>query len=181
MVITDTDYAGDIAPLSDSIEQPELLLHQVESAAKLIGLHINETKTEYMIFNQDGGEIKPLDDHKLKCVDDVVYLGSWINSCKEDVDVRIDKAWTVLRRLEPIWKSILPMKLKLKFFHSIVTTVLLYDSCTWTLTKKREKKQDDCYTKMLSVVKNVSWKQHMRNEVLYGEIPKITTAIAARE
>ena len=182
VVITDTDYADDIALLSDSIEQAELLLHQVESAAKLIGLHINETKTEYMIFNQDGREIKSLDEHKLKCVDDFVYLGSRINSCKKDVNARINKVWAVLRKLEPTWKSIstLPTKIKLKFFHSTVTIVLLYGSCTWTLTKKLEKKLDDSYTKMLRVVKNVSWKQHMRNEVLYGEIPKIMTAIAAQ-
>ena len=50
----------------------------------------------------------------------------------------------------------------------------------WTLTKELEKKLNGCYTKMLRVVKNVSWKQHMRNEVLHGEIPKITTAIAAQ-
>ena len=31
VVITDTDYTDDIALLSDSIEQAELLLHQVES------------------------------------------------------------------------------------------------------------------------------------------------------
>ena len=55
--------------------------------------------------------------------------------------------------------------------------MLLYGSCTWTLTKELEKKLDGCYTKMLRVVKNVSWKQHIRNEVLYG---KITTAIAAQ-
>ena len=109
VVITDTDYADGIALLSHLIEQIELLLHQVESAAKLIGLHINETKTEYMIFNQDGGEMKSLDDHKLKCVDDFVYLGSWINSCKKDVDVTINKAWAA---------STFSMKLKLKFFHS---------------------------------------------------------------
>ena len=58
VVITDTHYADDIALLSDSIEQAELLLHQVESAAKLIGLHINETKTEYMVFNHDSGDMK---------------------------------------------------------------------------------------------------------------------------
>ena len=109
VVITDTDYAGDIALFSDSIEQAEPLLHQVESAAKVISLHINEMKSEYMIFNQDGEEIKSLNDHKLKCVDDFVYLGSWINSCKKDVDVTINKAWAA---------STLPMKLKLKFFHS---------------------------------------------------------------
>ena len=102
VVITDTDYADDIALLSDLIQQAELLLHQVESASKLTGLHINETKTEYMIFNQDGGEIKSLGDQKLKCVDDFVYLSSWINSCKKDVDVRINKAWAALRKLELI-------------------------------------------------------------------------------
>ena len=180
VVITDTDYADDIALLSDLIQQAELLLHQVESASKLTGLHINETKTEYMIFNQDGGEIKSLGDQKLKCVDDFVYLSSWINSCKKDVDVRINKAWAALQKLEPIWKSTLPMKLKLKFLHSTVTTVLLYGSRTWTLTKELEKKLDGCYTKMLRVVKNVPWKQHMRNDALHGEIPKMTTAIAAQ-
>ena len=76
VVITDTDYADDKVLLSDSIEQAEILLHQVESSAKLIGLHVNETKTEYMLFNQDGGEINSLDGHKLRCVDDFVYLGS---------------------------------------------------------------------------------------------------------
>ena len=113
-------------------------------------------KTEYMIFNQDGREIQSLANHKLKCVDDFVYLGSCINSCKKDVDVRITKVWAVLQTLEPIWKSTLPMKLKLKFFHSTVTTLLLYSSCTWTLTKELEKKLDGCYTKMFRVVKNVS-------------------------
>ena len=133
-----------------------------------------------MIFNQDGREIKSLDNLKLKCVDDFVYLGSRINSCKKDVDVRITKVWAVLQTLEPIWKSTLPMNLKLKFFHSTVTTMLLYGSCTWTFTKELEKKLDGCYTNMLRVVKNVSWKQHMRNDVLHGEIPKITTATAAQ-
>ena len=32
----------------------------------------------------------------------------------------------------------------------------------------------------LSIYKNVSWNQHMRNEVLYGEIPKITTTIVTQ-
>ena len=58
VVIADSNYADDIALLSDSIEQAELLLHQVESAAKLIGLHINETKTEYMVFSHDSGDMK---------------------------------------------------------------------------------------------------------------------------
>ena len=45
------------------------------------------------------------------------------------------------------------MKIKLKFFHATVTTVLLYGSYTCTLKKELEKKLDGCYTKMLRVLK----------------------------
>ena len=48
LCVTDIDYAGDIALLSDSVDKAEKLLHNVEMAAKLIGLHINEKKTQYM-------------------------------------------------------------------------------------------------------------------------------------
>ena len=178
VVITDTHYADDIALLSDSIEQAELLLHQVENAAKLISLHINEMKTDYMIFNQDSGEMKSLGNNKLKCVDDFIYLGSWINSCKKDVDVRINKAWAALRKLEPIWKSTLPMKVKMKFFPSTVTTVLLYGSCTLALTKELEKKLDGCYAKMLRVVKMYQGSNTLE---MIGKIPKITTTNAVQK
>ena len=40
--VTDIDYADGIALLSDSVDKAEKLLHNVEMAAKLIGLHINK-------------------------------------------------------------------------------------------------------------------------------------------
>ena len=178
VVITDADYADDIALLSDSIEKAELLLHRVEEAAKQIGLHINEDKTEFMAFNQPHAELQTTEEKPLKCTDDFVYLGSWIKSSKKDIDVRIGKAWTALRKLNIIWQSGLPMKLKLSFFHTTVTSVLLYGSSTWTLTKELEKRLNGCYTKMLRVVKNVTWQQHLDNNTLYGDLPKITTKIA---
>ena len=42
LCVTDIDYADDIALLSDSVDKTEKLLHNVEIADKLIGLHINE-------------------------------------------------------------------------------------------------------------------------------------------
>ena len=33
------------------------------------------------------------------------------------------------------------------------------------------------YTRMLRMAMNVSWKQHMTNEELYGDLPKVTTKI----
>ena len=50
----------------------------------------------------------------------------------------------------------------------------------WTTTPKIEKELDGCYTRMLRTVLNVSWKQHMTNEELYGNLPKISQRIRIR-
>ena len=53
LCVTDIDCADDIALLSEFVDKAEKLLHNVEMAAKLIGLHINEKKTQHMTFNQN--------------------------------------------------------------------------------------------------------------------------------
>ena len=49
--ITDTDFADDIALLSDSIEDAQCLLSLLIKTAKVVGLSINEDQTEYMSYN----------------------------------------------------------------------------------------------------------------------------------
>ena len=53
-IITDADYADDIAILANTPDQAETLLHSLERAAASIGLHVNAHKTEYMCYNQTG-------------------------------------------------------------------------------------------------------------------------------
>ena len=65
-------------------------------------------------------------------------------------------------------------------FISTAESVLLYNSNTWTLTKQMEKSLDGIYTRMLRMTLNVSWKQHMTNQELYGNLPKVTSKIAMR-
>ena len=42
------------------------------------------------------------------------------------------------------------------------------------------KKLDGAYTKMLRVVKKVTWQNHIANEVLYAGLPRISTTITER-
>ena len=49
-IITNTDFADNIALISDTVEKSQLLLHKVELAAETIGLHINETKTDNIVY-----------------------------------------------------------------------------------------------------------------------------------
>ena len=52
VVISDLDFADDIALISSEIAQAHELVLRVEKEAAEIGLHLNETKAEYMVFTQ---------------------------------------------------------------------------------------------------------------------------------
>ena len=52
--------------------------------------------------------------------------------------------------------------------------LLRASSETWTITNKIQKSLDGCYTRMLRAVYNVSWKDKMTIQQLYGNIPLLS-------
>ena len=70
--------------------------------------------------------------------------------------------------------------MKRSFFQAAVTSILLYECTTWTLTKRLEKKLDGNYTRMLRAILNKSWQQHPTRHQLYGHLPPITKTIQVR-
>ena len=177
--ITDADFADDIAFLANTPNQAETLLHSLERAAAVIGLHVNEHKTEYMCYNQTG-DITTLDGASLKLVDKFTYQGSSVSSTEKDIDTRRRKAWTAIDRLSIIWKSDLTDKMKRSFFQAAAVSILLYGCTTWTLTKRQKKKLDGNYKRMLRAILNKSWRQHPTRHQLYGHLPPITKTIQVR-
>ena len=87
--LTDVDYAEDLAVTSDNISNAKTLLHQL--AAKDDGLYVNASKTEYISFDQQG-TIHTASGETIKAVESFTYLGSEINSTKQDVKICIAKA-----------------------------------------------------------------------------------------
>ena len=186
-MITDLDFADDIALLSNLIEQAKQLLLAVEKECNAVGLYINAKKTKYMTYNiaeefqlalADGTHIGRAKTEK--GTQDFVYLGSWIDTTWQDIKVRKGQAWAALNKMDKIWKSSLKRETKIGIFKSTVEYVLLYGSETWTLNKKLNKSLDGCYTRMLRKVLNVSWKQHLTNTELYGPLPPVSTTIRQR-
>ena len=176
--IIDADYADDLAVLADYLKDATSLLHSIETIAREIGLYVNADKTEFICLNQVASEnMKSLNGEKVKQVDDFKYLGSYIASTEPDVDIRLGNAWGALNGMDKIWKSNLSDQLKRSFFRATVESVLIYGSTTWTLTSKLEKKLNGAYTRMLRAALNRSWKDHLTNKELYGNIPLISKAI----
>ena len=180
--ICDLDFADDIALLSEEIDQAQELLARVEHESAKMGLKLNDKKTEIMTYNQETPvEITSRSGKKLKVVNNFKYLGSWMESSEKDFEIRKALAWSSCHKLKKIWNSTLSRKIKVRLFLATVESVLLYGSETWTLTKSMEKKLNGCYTRMLRMCLNVSWKQKLTNEQLYQELPPVAVAVAVEE
>ena len=180
-VITDLDFADDIALVTEELEQAQDFLHRVQENAAKIGLHLNSDKIEFVSFNQaQDSVLKTVNNENIKKVDNFKYLGAWIDDTANDVKVRKALAWKACNKLNKIWKSSLCKSLKLRTFLTLVESVVLYGSETWTFTKNLEKSIDGTYTRLLRTVFNVSWSEHLTNRELYNNLPKVTDKIRER-
>ena len=180
-VVTDTDFADDIALITEEINQAQELLTRVEVESGKIGLHLNAKKTEIMHYNQiDPCPVLAKDGSTIKTVENFKYLGAWMHSSRKDFAVRKALAWSACHKLLKVWKSDLNRKIKERLFLATVESVLLYGSETWTIDKTFCKRLDGCYTRMLRMAMNISWKQKLTNKQLYQTLPPVSTKVACR-
>ena len=181
VTITDTDFADDIALICEEIEQAQEMLTRVENETLKIGLHLNEKKTEVMAYGHDLLiKIKTKSGRELKYVVNFKYLGGRMISSEKDFEIRKALAWAACNKLKTVWNSTLKRKIKERLFVATVESVLLYGAETWTISKTMEKRLDGCYTRMLRMAYNVSWKDKITNEELYNGLPKISSKVAER-
>ena len=177
---TDLDFADDLALLSNSIEQAEKLLHDLEHASDLVGLSMNVSKTKFININCPNGSINSTDGRPIEPVEDFKYLGSYISDSKKDFNTRKGMAWSACTKLLKVWTSGISEDLKVKFFRACVEPVLLYGSETWTMNRQLEKRLDGCYTRLLMKVKNLNWKTHPNLKRIYGDLPPISLTVSQR-
>ena len=177
--ITDTNYADDIALLANTPVQTETLQHSLERTAASIGLHVNAGKTEYMCLNERG-DISTLNASSLKLVDKFTYLESSVSSTENDISTRLAKTLIAFDRLSVMWKSDLTDKIKRSFLQAAVVSILLYEYTTWTLIKRKEKRLNSNYTRILWAILNRSLRQHSTKQQLYVHLPPITKTIQVR-
>jgi len=178
--LIDTDFADDIAHLSNTIEDTQKLLTLVVDTARQIGLNINEDKTECITYNIQENNHLTANSKVINKVQDFKCLGSWIDDSYKDLKIRKALAWSAARKMDNIWKSHLPQKFKISLFRATVERILLYGSETWTTTNKMKTEIDGTYTRLLRHILNINWKQHISNTELYAPLQKSSDIVQTR-
>ena len=183
--ICDLDFADDIVLLCNQVEQAAKLAHTVERECKKVGLRLNSGKTKAMYFNVDVAPLSNIDDEPIFQAlteigeQDFKYLGSWCSKAR-DINTRKALAWRSLHKMDKIWKSQFDEKLKIMLFRATTESILLYGSQTWSLTCAEEKSLTGTYTRMLRMVKNISWRDKITKKELYGNLSSVAHVVRER-
>ena len=140
--------------------------------AKEVGLVINADKKKVLSKNiEPKPEIK-LDETVLELVDDLQYLGTWVNYTIKDFKHWCAKEWTAFWKLNKIWNSNADIKLKIKFFNASLLSVLLYATEIYVINAALQSKINTFQTQCLRIVLNISKGDHVRNEYIYKQTNK---------
>ena len=99
-------------------------------------------------------------------------LGTWIDNTEKDVEVRKAPAWKSCNKLNKTWQTFLFKSLNVRTFLALVESVFLYGSQTYTLSKSLEKTIGGNYNRLLWIVFNFSWCDHLTNSKFCGNLSK---------
>lgn len=184
-MIADLDYADDIAILESSVKRAMELVQRTSDKASLVGLLINEDKTECMVLNQAGAEQMVVNGKCLKRVENFKYLGALMASVESEINNRLALAWAVFWKLKKVWMSThVTERLKINIFGTAVVAILLYGCECWPLTKSLEGQINSfatqCYRIMLGI--NLA-QQHISNAELLARVrqPHLVVAVRRRQ
>ena len=83
-------------------------------------------------------------------------------------------AWTFAGEEKKIWSSKLRQSIKVRMLIATVASMLLY---IWTITKEIKKEINGCYSRMIRIAVNSSWKQNLTSKKLCQVHPLVSEII----
>ncbi len=143
----------------------------VGASISSVGISENNAVWLFLCFSEIIRVFHHIKISELEIVTDFKYLGSLTESTESDIRARKASAWRACNKLKKIWKSALSRSFKIRLFQAVVESVLVYGSEAWTLTASLERQLNGCYTRLLRCALNIDWRDHVTNEVLYGDLP----------
>ena len=164
-LIWNIKYADDFVVFAESAQKLSHILTELQRCSMEFGLHLNKGKTKVLLLNTHG--VVSVNGESLEQVQHFKYLGSLVNQqtdSTQDIKARIATGKTAMLQLRKLWKSSISLSLKRKLVRSLVWSIVLYGSSSWTLKKSDEQRlvamDNWCWRRML----RISWIQRRTNE-----------------
>jgi hypothetical protein len=162
-------YADDQAMTANSTEGLQNIMTKLNNVVESYGMRINKNKTKVMKIGKGANErvqIK-INDQLLEQVHQFNYLGSMLTEdgrSGKEVKKRIAMARDAFNKHQKLLTGKTNQNLKKRLIKTLVWSVLLYSSETWTLKRDDIKKLESCEMWFWRRMERISWRDHVRNE-----------------
>ena len=159
-------YADDYDNLTTDLNKQKLFKEKTPDILRAHNLMVNDDKTEETILKRNKHDKKNRTTNEPWR--DTIKLGSKLGD-KEDIQRRKQLSQGAMNKMEEILKKhkTVNKNKRLKLYHAIVRSVLMYNSCTWGMSKKDEDDIDAFHRRQLRRVLGVKYPTIMRNEAVY--------------
>ena len=109
------------------------------------------------------------------------YVIRYSNRTIKYLLINFKLAWSAANKMKKLWKSSIRDSLKVRIFRATIETIYTYGAETWTTTKTMNKRIDGCYTRLLRMALNISWKDKINNITLYNGLSRISEVIKEKD
>jgi hypothetical protein len=137
-------YADDVVILGRSVGYITETLQEMVAVAPHIGLHMNNTKTKYVINRYDRNKLKEVEilGNKYEQVQSFKYLDSVITSLNDkqtEIKSKISVGNKCCHALGPILKKrSISQSTKIRLYKTVIRPIVIYGAETRSLTNKIE-------------------------------------------
>ncbi|VEN45210.1 unnamed protein product [Callosobruchus maculatus] len=184
--ISNLRFADDTTLIAASQEELVALLNVLEQYSAAYGLGTNYNKTKVMIVDRkhdNHREIKSIG--RCEVVQSFVYLRSWIDnsgSCENEIRRRIQQARVAMTKLTKIWRDHnITKATKMSLVQSLVFSIFLYASETWSVKKADRARIDAFETWTWRRMLRIPYTAHRTNVSILDELgnPKRLSSIVS--
>jgi len=153
----DQQFADDISYMSTNKGNKDYVKRDIPQKLKKRNLLINDKKTEEY-------DIKLKQDDFKKCK----YLGSFLDT-EKDINHRKQLSMAAFIQYQnKLTNQKLSLKTRLRLFNAYISSIFLYNSETWTLSKKLQEEIDVFHRILLRKIMQIKYPYTIRNENLYS-------------
>ena len=135
--INNIRFADDIVLLTESEEDLQSLVTEVDVYSKKFGFTINISKTEVQVISRENIQIDiKIDGKSLAQTGKFIYLGGVISenpTSENDIKRQVGPAMGSMQKLKPIWKSEdIKHSTKPELYRVLVLSIATYGAEIWT-------------------------------------------------
>lgn len=187
--LKDVRFADDQAMVASSEVGLQRLMDGLNRAAEEYGMSVNIKKTKTMVISKAEDKIVEIEigQCKVEQVKQFKYLGAIITEdgrCEKEIKSRIAMAKQAFTRKKNILCSSMCLTLRVRLVKTLVWSVLMYGSETWTLRKEEKRRLEAFEMWVWRRMTKVSWTDKKTNEEvlrMVGQSRKLLETILERK